>query len=150
MNMTPVYVGIGMGVTAVLVYALYKYFVKKRHTSDLSTPTGVSSNDTSDIEELQTVDYQNLLNWLRIQYKKGLAKPGDSFVILQNANAASCLKESFPNMADKLKTHKCLLVSVKREETITSAKFFIYEELASSLVDLLPKDEETAYIQKLS
>lgn len=143
MNMTSIYVGIGVGVTAALAYALYKYFTKG------PTPPDGSPNDPS-IEELQTVDYQTLLNWLKIQYEEGLAKPGDSFVILQNANAISCLKEDFPNVADKLKTHKCLLVSVMREETIKSAKFFIYKELASSLTDLLPKDEETAYIQKLS
>lgn len=145
--MTPIYVGIGVGVSAALAYAIYKYYKKKRREED--SVINVVPDDSS-IEEVHALDYQMLLSWLRTQYKEGIAKPGDSFVILQNANALPCLKEAYPKVAARHKDCKCLLVSVMEEENAKVAKFFIYEELASSLMDLLPKDEGTAYIQKLS
>lgn len=140
MNMTPIYIGIGVGVTAVVAYALYKYFKSKEDPID----------PDDSVEEVNNLDYQTLLSWLKVQSKQGIALPGDSFVILRSSAAKSCFEEDFPKKAKSLTNKKCLLVSVMKGETVKAAKFFIYDTLSSSLVDLLPKDEDTAYVQNLS
>lgn len=137
MNMNPLYVGIGVGVgatAAAIAYALYRYFKSKSPQPQLDE----TEVNAASYEVVETLDYNTLLKWLKIQYKNGDAVPGDSFVILQNKNASQCFIEDVRNGASLLETNKCILVSVMREDIVKSAKFFLYSELAPSLIDLLP------------
>lgn len=145
--MTPIYIGIGVGaVAAVVIYAYFKH----RPPSGSKAIQEPAKAEDEEMEIVDTLRYEDLLKWLKSQYKSKNALPGDAFVIAQNAVASKCFLETFPNRTNELKDFNCIAVSVVRGDEAVVAKFFLYKELASSLIDLLPKDEETVYVQNLS
>lgn len=146
--MTPIYIGVGVGVAAVTAYALYKYYTREIVKEDSSDETKHISNDA--YEKVEVLEYAPLLYWLKSKYQEGVAKPGDSFVILQDAVAASSFKEIFPNETKLINSCKCISVSIVRNDIVKVAKFFICDVIGETLADILPEDEEKAYVINLS
>lgn len=144
MNMTPLYIGIGVGVTAALAYGLYKYFTRGRNGGTEIDP------EESEFQIVGTINYETLLKWLKKQSKDGFAKAGDSFVIFQDMSAEPMFKKAFPKEASLLKTHSCLAIAVAHNDEIKKAQFYLYKEIASSLSEMLPEDKNKAYVQNLS
>ena len=62
MNMIPLYIGIGVGVTAALAYGLYKYITRERKDED---PT--VDPEESEFQLIETINYETLLIWLKKQ-----------------------------------------------------------------------------------
>lgn len=146
MNMTPIYIGIGVGLTAAIAYGIYRYFTREQ----IGKEHKKTYIDEADIEKVDSINYETLLKWLKSQYQAGTATSGDSFVIFQNASAAPMFKEIFPEKSTNLEDSKCLAVSVVRDDVVKVAKFYIYDIMATSLSDLLPEDENTTFVQNLS
>lgn len=146
MNLTPIYIGIGVGLTAAIAYGIYRYFTREQSDKGHKKPPF----DEACVDKIDSINYETLLKWLKSQYQAGIATPGDSFVIFQNASATPMFKEIFPDKSTLLKDNKCLAVSVVRDDVVKVAKFYIYDVMSTSLSDLLPVDENTAYVQNLS
>lgn len=148
MSMTPIYIGIGVGAAAAIAYALYKYYTREIETDGSNVETNDINNDA--YEKVEVLEYTTLLYWLKSKYKSGDAKSGDSFVILQNAVAAPSFTEIFPDESKLINSCKCISVSIVRDDMVKVAKFFICDVIGETLTDILPEDEETAYVINLT
>jgi len=144
MNMIPLYIGIGVGVTAALAYGLYKYITRERKDED---PT--VDPEESEFQLIETINYETLLIWLKKQYKEGVAQSGDSFVIIQDMSAEAIFKEAFQKEASLLKTYSCIAIAIVHNDDVKKAKFYLYKEIAPSLSEMLPDDKNTTYVQNL-
>lgn len=138
MSTTNIIIGVSAG--AVLAIALYYYFRKKVDTED---------EPTEDFEFIDSVSYDMLLAWLRHEHKSIKFESGDQFFILQDPVARESFVKVFPKMEDKLTDSFVLCAGIMRGDDIISSKFFIYKKMAESLSELLPKDPQKSFIQKI-
>ena len=162
MNMTPLYIGIGVGVTAALAYGLYKYLTRGPVVvgPEVVGPVVVGPEvvgpevvgpevDQDDFLQIDTVTYETLLKWLKVQSQEGIAQSGDSFVIFQNLSASPMFKEAFPHKASLLKSHRCIAIAVAHGDEIKKARFYLYKKISSSLSEMLPDDKNKAFVQNI-
>lgn len=145
MSTTNIIMGVGAG--AIIAIALYYYFSRKRKP----VPDNFGQNDIQDdeIETVEKISYDMLITWLKKEHKSVKMSAGDQFFVLQDPVAKESFKKVFPKNANLLKESFVLCIGIMRNNEIVSSKFFIYKTMAESLVDILPKDPNKSFIQKI-
>lgn len=145
MSTTNIIMGVGAG--AIIAIALYYYFSRKRKP----VPDNIGQNDIQDdeIETVEKISYDMLIAWLKKEHKSVKMSAGDQFFVLQDPVAKESFKKVFPKNANLLKDSFVLCIGIMRNNEIVSSKFFIYKTMAESLVDILPKDPNKSFIQKI-
>lgn len=71
-------------------------------------------------------------------------------MIIQSPKASEAFKEALPHKKSLLQEYKCIGALVLRDKEATCSKFFLYKTLLPSMVEILPKDADTAYVQNIS
>lgn len=150
MNMSTTNIIIGFSAGAVVAIALYYYFSRRKNgqIDDINSQS-TEEDPTEDFEFIDSVSYDMLLAWLRHEHKSIKFGSGDQFFILQDPIARESFIKVFPKMENNLTDSYVLCAGIMRGDDIISSKFFIYKKMAESLSELLPKDPNKSFIQKI-
>lgn len=135
---------IGVGVGCALMYIGYK-FLKRKENGE------VEHNVNPDIETVETINYEMLYQWLRVEYGKNkhIIKAGAKFGIMPSHVARKTYKDETGNniALNHNEDVLCVFIIDKDEENVVSHKYYKYSQMAESLKDLIPSDK--VYIQPL-
>lgn len=135
---------IGVGVGCALVYFGYK-FLKRKENGQL----GHNTNPT--IEKVETVNYEMLYQWLKVEYgrNKHQIKDGTKFGIMPSSIARKTYLDETGNEVSLSSGEDilCVFIIDKDEENVIAHKYYKYSHMAESLKDLIPMDK--VYIQPL-
>lgn len=145
MSTTNIIIGVGAG--AIIAIALYYYFSNKRDPERDNNEQDDIQDD--EIESVEKISYDMLIAWLKSEHKSVKISTGDQFFVLQNPVAKESFEKVFPKDKNLLKDSFVLCVGIMRNNEIISSKFFIYKTMAESLADILPKDPNKSFIQKI-
>ena len=135
---------IGVGVGCALMYFGYK-FLKRKENGE------VEHNVNPDIETVETINYEMLYQWLRVEYgnNKHIIKAGAKFGIMPSSLARKTYKDETGNniALNHDEDVLCVFIIDKDKENVVSHKYYKYSQMAESLKDLIPSDK--VYIQPL-
>lgn len=141
MNTTNIFISVGVGIGAIIAIALYRFF--KRNTSSVVPLT------SDECEKVEIVSYDMILTWLKNKRKTIKIVGGDKLFILQDSIAKDSFKKIYPHDSILIGKSSILCIGIIRNEEVITSKFFIYEVMAKSLSEMLPKDPKKSFVQKI-
>lgn len=145
MNTTNIIIGVGAG--AIIAIALYYFFTRKKDPK-----TDNKEQDDKQVDEIETVEnisYDMLISWLKKEHSSVKMLSGDQFFVLQDPVAKESFVKVFPQDVNILRDSYVLCIGIMRNNEVVSSKFFVYKTMAESLADILPKDPNKSFIQKI-
>lgn len=142
MSTTDVLIGLGVG--AIVAITLYQYLTRRTSPKDRVKPAD------NELEKVNTISYDMLFTWLKDESKKMKLIAGDKFFVLQDPIARTLFIDAFPIYAKSINmSSQILCIGIMRGTEVLSSKFYFYDVMAQSLVDLLPKDTSRSFIQEI-
>lgn len=144
--------GIALGVVGFLIWKNNnsKNDPESKNVSELEQIDNPGIDVDSNFIIIDELTYEMLLKWLREQAKQNIAEPGNQFVIMQHPVAKQIFLEAYPNQQFNCKDCSLLCTAIMKNNEVLSSHFFCYKVLADSLKDILPEDENKAYVQNLN
>lgn len=132
---------IGVALAFGCAYALYRVYKKYK----------LARVNRYNIIHVDRIDYEYLYEWLKTEYsnKRNEIKDGFKFGIMPSSLAQKTYLEEFSTDI-KLTAGQdllCVFIIDEKEQNIISSQYFVYNEMAQSLKDILYSDK--VYIQAL-
>ena len=155
MSTTNIFIGLGVGtvVGTVVAIALYRYLASRKPpviNEQEEQGEETFSPEGNEFKKVSTISYDMLFAWLKDENKKMKFIAGDKFFILQDPIARTSFIDAYPIYAKTINmTSQILCIGIMRGKEVITSKFFFYDVMAQSLVDMLPKDPTKSFIQEI-
>lgn len=145
MNTTNILISVGFGVGAIIAIAVYRFLRKKKALGYGTSNFALSNEDV--YEKVDIISYDMVLAWVKNNNNKIGIVGGDRLFILQDPVARDAFKNTFPQEFSSIRKSSILCTGIIRNKEIIASKFFVYEIMAKSFKEMLPKDSKKSYIQ---